>query len=253
MRRPPLGLLALEAPRAAAELALFGAARPLLARAPRGDGHPVLVLPGFTADDASTAVLRRFLRGLGYYVHGWRLGRNLPGPHLAERLQARLAELTGRHAEERLSVVGWSLGGIYAREIARRAPDRVRQVITLGSPFRDVPGEESHPNRFVRRFSDRPVPRSVDQSPLAVPSTAIFSRSDGVVPWRASRGIDGPDSESVEVVGSHVGLGHHPAVLWVVADRLAQPAGTWAPFTPPRGARWRALFPTTRGGENPSR
>jgi len=242
-RRPSLVLLALEGPRAAGELGMLAAFRPMLARAPRGDGHPVLVLPGLQADDRSTMPLRRFLSALGYAVHGWGLGINRgPDEATVEGIRQRVGDLSVRHGGRAMSLVGWSLGGIYAREIARRNPSVVRQVITLGSPFRHVPGEESHPAAFIRAMSGgRWTERSLDEGPLPVPATAVFTRTDGVVPWRASQADDAPRAENVEVVSSHCGLGHHPAVLWTVADRLAQPAGEWRPFRA-TGA-WALLYP----------
>jgi pimeloyl-ACP methyl ester carboxylesterase len=218
-RRPGLGLLALEAPRAVAELGAFGAALPLLRLAPRGDGHPVVVLPGFMASDRSTRPLRWFLRDRGYHVHGWRLGANLgPTDHIIEGLDARLTRLREVHGGRKLSLIGWSLGGIYAREIARANPDGIRQVITLGSPFRLTDGDGSH-------ASGREPP------PLRVPSTAIYSRTDGIAAGESCHDGHGEQRECVEVIGSHCGLGHHPAVLLVIADRLAQPDGAWRPFS----------------------
>jgi len=242
-RRPSLVLLALEGPRAAGELGMLAAFRPLLARAPRGDGHPVLVLPGLQADDRSTAPLRRFLSALGYAVHGWRLGTNRgPDEATVEGIRQRVSDLHLRHGGRAMSLVGWSLGGIYAREIARRGPSVVRQVITLGSPFRHVPGEESHPAAFIRAVSGgRWTERSLDAGPLEVPATAVYTRTDGVVPWRASRADPAPHAENIEVVSSHCGLGHHPAVLWAVADRLAQPPGEWQPFR--AAGAWALLYP----------
>src|SRR5215475_15204524 len=135
--RPNPRLLPLEG-RALLELAALLPAYPFLRRAPAGDGHPVLVLPGFMASDFSTRTLRRFLRDKGYAVHGWKLGRNL-GPSAATigGMTARLQSLQARYGR-RVSLVGWSLGGIYSRELARAMPEMVRQVITLASPFRDV-------------------------------------------------------------------------------------------------------------------
>lgn len=239
--RPSLGLLALEAPRAIGELGWFQTFRPLLDRAPRGDGHPVLVLPGLTAGDRSTGPMRGFLRRIGYHVHGWRLGTNMgPTPETVAGLRQRFADLREKHPDETISIVGWSLGGIYAREIAKAMPDAVRQVITLGSPFRDLPGHESHPAAFWRMTGRTPL-RVVGDGPLTVPFTAVYTRSDGVVAWRTSVAEAGPRAESVEVRGSHAGLGHNPAVLWVIADRLAQPPGRWSPFRPT--GPWSALYP----------
>jgi pimeloyl-ACP methyl ester carboxylesterase len=244
-RRPNRLLLAAEGPRALGELVWLQAARPLLASAPRGDGHPVLVLPGLAADDRSTVPLRRFLRGLGYRVHGWRLGANIPSQEMIGRLRDRLARLHAQDARP-MSIVGWSLGGIYAREIARASPEAVRAVVTLGSPFRPVPGYGSHAAPLARalaglRSMGEPgmSPRGGDR-PLPVPSTSVFSPTDGIVPWQACVNDGSGPHESIEVVGSHCGLGHHPAVLLVVADRLAQPPGNWQPMEIP--APWRPLL-----------
>ncbi|MGO8876678.1 MAG: esterase/lipase family protein [Acidimicrobiales bacterium] len=236
LKRPHPLLVASEAPRAVAELAWFGASRRLLARAPRGDGHPVLVLPGLMASDLSTGPMRSFLRSLGYDVVGFQLGRNLPTPELIERLRERLSDL--RMSDGRaMSIIGWSLGGIYARQIAREAPDWVRLVVTLGSPFRRVAGEESVAAPLMRAMSSRrrlTRPRfPAGDTPLPVPSTSIFSRSDGIVPWRACLDTVGGPHETLEVTGSHCGLGHHPAALWAIGDRLAQPAGQWRPMEVP--------------------
>ena len=133
---PPSWLYVTDPARAVAELGLLIAALPLGRLLPIGDGHPVLVLPGLLADDATTWILRRILRELGYRAHGWRLGRNL-GPTAAtvSGMQNRLFDLHSRY-DAAVSVIGWSLGGIYARNLARDNPAAVRQVITLGSPIR---------------------------------------------------------------------------------------------------------------------
>jgi pimeloyl-ACP methyl ester carboxylesterase len=239
--RPRRGLFILET-RALLELAACLPAYPFLQRAPRGDGHPVLVLPGLLASDFSTRTLRQFLRGRGYAAHGWKLGRNLgPTPELAAGLVERLAQLRARY-QQPVSIVGWSLGGIYARELARRFAADVRQVITLASPFRDV--EATNVPAFLRGFVERrPLPdqhayRAGLATPLPVPSTAIFSRSDAIVAWHSCHESEGPERESIEVESSHLGMGHHPVVLLVIADRLAQPAGEWQPFRSPPGWRW---------------
>jgi hypothetical protein len=234
--RPHPLLLATEAPRAVAELAWFGASRRLLARAPHGDGHPVLVLPGFLASDRSTGPMRSFLGSLGYEVVGFELGRNVPTAELIDALRARLTDL--RITDGRpTSIVGWSLGGIYARQIARAKPDWVRLVITLGSPFRKVVGQESSAAPLMRRMSAGggriQAPPLNDETALPVPSTSIFSRSDGIVPWRGCLDTAGGPHETLEVIGSHCGLGHHPAALWAIADRLAQPAAQWSPMVIP--------------------
>jgi len=241
IRPPRRGLLLLEG-RALLELAALLPAYPFLRRAARGDGHPVLVFPGLMASDFSTRALRRFLRDLGYAVHGWKLGRNVgPSPEVVRGLVERLHDIHGRYGR-RVSLIGWSLGGIYARELARRFAPDVRQVITLATPFRDV--EATNVPQFLRDrarrrgLPDEPDYRRVLDAPLPVPTTAIYSRTDGIAAWRSCCLEEGPNSESLEVASSHLGIGHHPVTLLTIADRLAQPEDAWRHFTPPPGWRW---------------
>jgi len=240
--RPPSRELLLLELRAIWELTAFFASYPMLRMAARGDGHPVLVLPGLAASDLSTRPLRRYLSDQGWSAHGWKLGQNHgPRPGAEERMQQRLAELFARH-ERKVSVIGWSLGGIFARELARRFPADVRQVITLASPFR-APSASSVARfyRRGRRNGTRPEPRAPLGAPLSVPSSSLYSRSDGVVAWRSCLQDEGPLAENIEVRSSHCGMGHHPGALLVIADRLAQPEGAWRPYTPP-ALPWRAAL-----------
>ena len=209
----------------------LAAGLPLLQWAPRGEPHPVLVLPGLMASDASTRVLRTWLGRLGYPVVGWALGRNR-GP--TEETRRELPLLVDRLAREHgspVSIVGWSMGGIYARRLAQQAPRQVRQVISLGSPIR-LDGRRSSRGSLAR--------------PLAVPSTSVYSRWDGVVDCRTCRQRPGPTSENVAVHSSHLGMGHDPAVLWVVADRLALPRDEWRPFERPTRFGLGRLFPAEK-------
>lgn len=237
--RPNARLLPLEG-RALFELAALLPAYPFLRRAPAGDGHPVLVLPGFMASDLSTRALRRFLRDKDYRTHGWKQGRNLgPSEALIAAMIGRLQDINRRY-DRRVSLIGWSLGGIYARELARAMPELVRQVITLASPFRDL--DAVNVPRFLRRRSrrrsavrdDTPI-RTRLREPLSVPTTAIVSRTDAIASWQSCCTEPGPLSENLEVESSHLGIGHHPVVLLTIADRLAQKEGEWKPFAPPRG------------------
>ena len=238
----PDRLLQLAEGRAWFELGAFMATSPLLRLAGRGDRHPVLVLPGFTATDLSTAPLRATLRAQGYWVHGWQLGRNLgPSDRVVDDLRDRLLQLHERHGRP-VSIIGWSLGGIYARELARRHPDAVRQVITLGSPFRMTERDRSSASvlvdRVSGRFSNEWANLAVHESgrgELTVPSTAIYSRTDGVVRWHTCIDEVTDIHENIEVRGSHSGLGFNPAVVVAVSDRLAQREGRWAPFRPSMG------------------
>jgi pimeloyl-ACP methyl ester carboxylesterase len=230
---PPSRQLLLLEVRAIWELTAFFAIYPLLRLAPRGDGHPVLVLPGLAASDTSTRPLRTFLKDQGYQAHGWKLGTNHgPRPGAEAKMQARLAELA-EHYQSKVSLIGWSLGGVFAREMARRAPAQVRSVITLGSPFAGAP-KASNAWKLYERASQRRVEdwpeRERMRMPPPVPSTAIYSRSDGIVAWQGCLEREAPTTENIEVEGSHCGLGHNPAVLYAIADRLAQPDGAWRPF-----------------------
>jgi pimeloyl-ACP methyl ester carboxylesterase len=246
---PALPLYLTEPARAAAEFGWFLACAPLLPALPHGDGHPVLVLPGLLATDSSTGPLRRILRRLGYPVEGWLLGRNLgPTSRVAAGLSRRLDDLVQHHGRT-VSLVGWSLGGVYARVLARQDPAAVRQVITLGSPFQLARSDQTRAHQVFERYSHMHVerwqlPLEDERTRLAVPATSIYSVLDGVVHWRACLDRVSPLSENIEVYGSHLGLGHHPAVVWAVADRLAQPEGAWSPFRPP--APLRPAYPRPR-------
>lgn len=241
---PPSPLLLLAEGRALCEVGAAVVVWPLLQLAPRGDGHSVLVLPGLIASDLSTRLLRRFLRSRGYDAHGWGLGCNFgPRDGVEEGIARRLESLHAKSGRK-VSVVGWSLGGVYARLLASHRPDLVRSVVTLGTPFtgsaratrawriyESVSGQSSEDPRRMKHVEPTP----------SVPTTSIFSRSDGVVAWRCSVERTGPHSENIEVVASHLGLGAHPAVLYALADRLAQHEGKWRPFN--RGMLGPLIYP----------
>jgi Palmitoyl protein thioesterase len=241
--RPPSRTLMLLEGRAIHEFGAFLGALPLLRLAPKGDGHPVLVLPGLVASDNSTRPLRSFLKNRGYAVSGWRQGRNLGlRPGVQQSMVDLVHELGETHGR-RISIIGWSLGGLYARQLAKMMPDRVRSVITLGSPFAGHP-KSTNAWRVYEMASGR---RADDEDrrfggPLSqrppVPTTAIFSRTDGICAWQGCVEKASAISESIEVESSHCGMGHHPAVVYAVADRLAQPEGNWKPF---HRSGWRSL------------
>jgi pimeloyl-ACP methyl ester carboxylesterase len=233
--RPPSLFLMLAEARSLFELNSSLLLSPLLLRAPKGDGHPVLALPGFLASDLSMAPMRRYLRELGYDTHAWNMGRNFGGVSskrgaLRDLLQ-RIHGSTGR----KVSVVGWSLGGIYARDLALQAPDMVRSVITLGSPFaNDVTATNA--TKLYEMLSgegvnDNPEIREAIAGDLPVPTTSIYSRTDGIVNWHTSLLRPSKTAENIEVhLASHIGLGVNPAALWAVADRLAQAEGEFRQF-----------------------
>ena len=240
---------ALEQPRALWELWEFAAARPMLRLAPRGAGRPVLVLPGFLTDDEATVTLRHYLGEQGHASYGWGLGVNLgPTPHVMDGIERRLEEISATHGEP-VSLIGVSLGGLYARELARAHGAAVRQVITLGSPFRIEDASQSnvaalfealaHLHVEPARFSVWDLPRG----PLPVPSTAIYTRTDGVVAWETCLDSTSPNAENIEVIGSHSGLVHLPTAVFAIADRLAQ--DPWRAFSPP--TLLRPLYPRPQG------
>jgi hypothetical protein len=243
--RPDRGIIApgplvylTEPARAAVDFGLLTTSAPLLAALPPGDGHPVLVLPGLGATDSSTITLRAVLRRLGYRTYRWRLGRNIgPTKRAVHGRRARLDQLTTRFGQP-VSLIASSLGGIYARQLARHTGHAVRQVITLGSPSRLGRKGQSHANRLVGDYShwhigtwDLPVVHG--DGPLPVPTTSIYSPLDGILAWRTGVNEPAPQAEHIAVSASHLGFGHHRAVIWAIADRLAQPAGHWAPFRLP--------------------
>lgn len=244
--RPPAKIYTALEPRAALEHTSWKVGRRLLERLPKGDGHPVLVLPGFTAADGSTLELRALLRRLGYRTFAWKLGSNLgPTPQIVRGLEARLVEIAEKE-QQPITIIGWSLGGIYARDLARQHPDLVRQVITLGSPIRMTPGDPSAASRLwdtLQSLHDTDAVGRIGEQdePMPVPSTAVYTRSDGVVHWRLCLEVKGPRSESVEVFGSHCGLGFNTSVAIVIADRLAQDVNKWKRFRAPIWAL--AAFP----------
>ena len=229
---PSADLLFLET-RAVWEFGAYFAAIPWLRTAPRGDGHPVLVLPGLLASDASTLPMRTLLADLGYAVSGWEQGRNVgPREGIEEKMLEQLHDLSRRHGRK-VSLVGWSMGGNYARRLARKAPAQVRLVISMGSPFTGNP-RATHVWKLFELVSGKNVDdlrrRTATQPPLTVPTTSIYSRTDGIVAWQNCIEQEGPQAENIEVEGSHSGLGYNPTALFAVADRLAQPEGQWKPF-----------------------
>jgi pimeloyl-ACP methyl ester carboxylesterase len=230
---PPSALmLALEG-RAWLEWGSLALAWRWLQKAPAGDGHPVLVLPGLAAGDTSTWPLRKFLEQRGYAAYPWELGLNFgPRRDIARGLVDRVRELHSEHGRS-VSLIGWSLGGALACALAARMPRRIRQVITLGSPLQ----AHAHATNAWRVFelvsgyrADHPHLARIGAKPLKTPLTAILSKTDGVVNWRLSVAPPGPQRESIEVAASHLGLGVNPAVLWAIADRLSQREGEWQPF-----------------------
>lgn len=186
-----------------------GHAGHLFSTSHNGQGHPVLVLPGFLASDESTTTLRRTLRAANYHSHGWGLGRNLGIRSDIFELLDRRMDLIQARAEEPVTVVGWSLGGLIAREYAKYAPRRVAKVITLGSPFSGNL-RANHAWRLYEFIARHPIDSPPVQVQLnhkpPVPTFAIWSRLDGVVAHRCARGLPGESDATIEVRCGHMGF-----------------------------------------------
>jgi pimeloyl-ACP methyl ester carboxylesterase len=240
VRAPGALLMAMEG-RAPLEIVAGFAARPWLKQVERGDGHAVVVFPGLGASDLSTLPLRRFLASRGYDVRGWGGGLNLgPREGVLDACRALVRDAAGRD-ERPVSLVGWSLGGIYARELAKEMPHLVRAVVTLGSPFSGPP-QATNAWRLFELVSGQSAAthalRDQLHVPPPVPTTSIYSRTDGVVAWPCSLNVPGPLTENVEVRASHLGMAAHPVVQFVVADRLRQDPTEWKPYDAQRARRW---------------
>lgn len=219
---------------------------PILKQSPKGDGHTVMVFPGFITGDNATFLLRQFLQSQGFDVHGWNQGRNLgPKPGVIE---AAIDELEAHYqrSKRKVTLIGWSLGGIYAREIAKIKPQWVRQVITLASPFASS-GEATNAWVLFRAFNPNYEAYQDTDRQLAiappVPTTAIYSRTDGIVAWAAARHDEAQlrsrrNVENIEIEASHVGMNANPLVLYAIGDRLAQPEGEWRKF---QREGWRSI------------
>jgi pimeloyl-ACP methyl ester carboxylesterase len=208
-----------------------------------------MVLPGFLGADGSTGALRHYIAGWGYDTHGWGMGRNLglraEDPDFENRLAERVGDMV-RRSGRKVSLIGWSLGGVLARELARACPDHVRQVITLGSPIGGSPKATT-----IWRVYEMATQTSLDsdelqqrialmnEPPPGIPCTSIYSRSDGIVAHAIARERETALTQNIRVVASHIGLGFSAVVLYAIADRLAQPEGGWEPF---RTTCWRRIF-----------
>ncbi len=231
---PSLALLATEPLRALLEyLGSHVAPKPVEV----GDGHPVVVYPGLGAGAFNTSQLRSFLKDSGFMVHDWEGGVNTGPEGILDdwlgTLDERVGELHRAHGRK-VSLIGWSLGGVYAREIAKRCPAAVRQVITLGTPFASLAGGNHAGTVYKLLNRDRthlpPELQARLRETPPVPTTSIYSKTDGIVSWRGCLEKRTTTSESVEVAASHLGMVSHPEVLRVIVNRLAQPEGQWRAF-----------------------
>lgn len=202
----------------------------------KGDNHTVFVIPGFLASDVSTKPLRRFLNKIGYQTCGWELGTNLGDLEELAVISEKIDRLYAKNKAP-ISLIGWSLGGVYARELAKEKPEKIRQVITLGSPFGGIlePNNASFTFEFIKWLKNYPE-LDVDfvasiPHPAPIPSTALYSKKDGVVPWETCmEKVEDDIHQNIEVSSSHLGMGVNPEVLEIIADRLQYSENNWAKY-----------------------
>lgn len=238
-RPPALGYAIAELPRALFELVCLLPGHLLLKRAPRGDGHPVITLPGYRSDDSAMLAMRRYLGRWGYAPYPWGLGANLGIGYqridYEKRMLEKLENVVEKHGEP-ASLIGWSQGGVIAREVTKQRPDLVRQVIVLGSPLADAP-EATTLFRVFRKTSAEEITNELMSmmrevaSPLPdVRCVCIYSNSDGIVSADIAQDLVSPNVENIRVTSSHLGMVVNPMVLYIIADRLSQPEDDWRPF-----------------------
>lgn len=249
VQRPALVWGLTEGYRALIELSSYFPYR-LMSRIPKdGDGHPVMILPGFMSTDKSTIPLRSFVHQLGYKVYGWGTGRNLGELEMLDQMVKKVEYLFEKHGEK-VSLIGWSLGGVFARQIAKSRPNMIRQIITLGSPFKGV--MKSNNAKWIFDIVNKNKPHNkVDQAflddlpfPAPVPTTAIYTKEDGVVPWQlCMEQKENRIHQNIQVRGSHFGLGVNPSVLNIIADRLRYTEDNWIHFEP-RTFVERKIYPS---------
>lgn len=239
MSRPSFFWLMTEPGRALTELSVAYSLNSVYKTPQNGDGHPVMILPGFMSTKTSTALLRKHIANLGYSVYDWGLGRNYGKVEYMELLLETLDEMYKRNGKEQISLIGWSLGGVFARQLAKEKPHLIRQVITLGSPFRDI----TQPNNIEWLYSAISGGRKAKNTnkallenlplPAPVPTTAIYSKEDGIVPWRMCMEVEEDEwHQNIQVRGSHIGLGVNASVLAVIEDRLRFDRSNWSHFRP---------------------
>jgi len=224
----------------------YAASRPFWQHLPKGDGHPVMLVPGFLTNDTAMLPLRYFLDYLGYEAHPWGFGYNLANNDIEMKLIRRVKMIRNYYGEK-VSLIGWSLGGVYAREIGRLLPDDVRTVITLSSPFSGLNAPNNAAWIYKLMYNKTIDDIGADllhrmKQPLTIPHTAIYSKLDGIVSWQCCKhDYEVPIAENIEINSSHWGIVHHPLVMRCIADRLAQQPNNWQPFK--RGILEKLWYP----------
>ncbi len=250
-----------ELPRVLHEMSLLLPADRYLKQLGGGRGEPVMVLPGFAADDRSTTILRKYLNSWGYDARPWGIGQNLNPREMTDtqstitqiednlEVLADLLQQLKAETGEKVALIGWSLGGIVSRQLASRYPELVSKVITMGTPFGDFRSTVVYPllQRWLKSevsVEDIETWNALTSAPLGdVPMTVIYSNSDGFVPPDNARDAQANLIEFIEVVCSHIGFGVHPVVFKLLSERLQQNTENWQAFSP--NALERLLYRTS--------
>jgi hypothetical protein len=195
----------------------------------KGKGKPVLLMPPYLGNDYSTTFVRKYLKAVGFKTYKWELGVNLINHKYIPKLVERLDEIYEKH-QEKVSLVGWSGGGILAKIVANRHPDKVEQLITIGSPVWGVKGMKTPIIRTLEFFRGKRLKErnkkflaELEEIPN-VPITCIYTKTDGLVPWKNCLEAETyrKDIKNVEVFGSHCGLGANASVLVTIANSLIE-------------------------------
>ena len=236
IQKPNAGLFWTEPFRALSGFGPYFRYRSKLMELPKGDGHPVMVIPGFMGSGLSTHILRKFINKHGYHAYDWGLDRNLANFKDLDFLSLKINDLYRKH-QKKVSLIGWSLGGVYARQLAKQNPTQVRQVITMGSPFAKItaPNNAKWLYDWIKKREGTPEAEEAVMNdlpnPTPVPTTSIYSKQDGIVPWQSCIELHEDEThQNVEIIGSHLGLGWNPSAMKIIVDRLSYEASNWRPY-----------------------
>ncbi len=250
LKRPSILWLLSEPGRALFELGFSLPFNNFLNRKKNGDGHPVMVLPGFMASARSTKILRKYLENQGYDVYDWGLGRNVGKIDFMGLLMERTDEIFLKTGKQ-ISLIGWSLGGVFARQVAKERSEIIRQVIMLGTPF----GGLAEPNNAEWMYSlinGGQKVKDVNSSfladlpnPAPVPTTAIYTKEDGIVPWQmCMEKTEDATHQNIQVRGSHIGLGINSSVFTIISDRLKLTKENWHKFKTDSFLSKKIIYPS---------
>ncbi len=229
--KPPSKFNTLKEIRAPLEWLFAYSNRKKLAHVPRGDGRIVILVPGYGADEWSMRPLKRFLQSINYQVFDWGHGRNRGHvSHDSELLASTVKIISQNYDQQSITLIGWSLGGVLAREVARLHPDRVNEVITMGTPLVGGPKYTVVAKKYAKSM-DMDLDHyeaeihAINSIGINQPLTVIYSKSDGVVGWRATVDHYNQQARNTEVNCSHMGMGVNAEVWQIIAETLGQTDG----------------------------